>query len=500
MNDNSKVLHDHASLHGDGEVEPEKIDTRSVIQSIDMSPEEVIIGGAGSCFTVTGLKVSTTRDALTIFEACRQNILPRVVRRLNECEKQQIKAGTIVVFDEKEAKMKRWTDGRLWTPSRIMNNFLVYRELDRKVPPNHEGLAEITKWVNSPRTAAGAFPAGAHSSNKGLFFTKPHGLLKSTISLAVPDNEEEFLGQSELRLPRTHQQHLISYFLPETTVQLPGPEDMEELQGLRLPIPILRIQRFRRPLKLDMLENGSYHIYDTDEEEEIEVTAVGESQLRTSRAPADLAGSVASTSAASAATGVVANTSAFDFQQDMMPGSSLPSTMLFDGSATNAYYDLGINHEQPSLPPLPQHNSFMGSNPIHYQLGPPPAFGAPMVFPPSPLELQPPENVGMQPYRNDHHDNGDVSLFAPGALSTRPSNDLGEDMQPIAAAAALAEQQQQQQHYIAHPSLHLFGYADTQLAQLGTTQCQPAELQNPLDMQPSTNVEKPNSDERVSEV
>ncbi|PIA18517.1 hypothetical protein COEREDRAFT_19558, partial [Coemansia reversa NRRL 1564] len=76
--------------------------------------------------------IATTRDALTIFEACRQNILPRVVRRLNECEKQQIQAGTIVVFDEKEAKMKRWTDGRLWTPSRIMNNFLVYRELDRK--------------------------------------------------------------------------------------------------------------------------------------------------------------------------------------------------------------------------------------------------------------------------------------------------------------------------------------------------------------------------------
>ncbi|KAI8321529.1 hypothetical protein GQ54DRAFT_261608, partial [Martensiomyces pterosporus] len=78
------------------------------------------------------MKVYSTRDALTIFEACRQGILPRVVRRLTDREKQQIDDGTIIVFDEKEAKMKRWTDGRLWTPSRILDNFLVYRELERK--------------------------------------------------------------------------------------------------------------------------------------------------------------------------------------------------------------------------------------------------------------------------------------------------------------------------------------------------------------------------------
>ncbi|KAJ2079993.1 Global transcription regulator sge1 [Coemansia sp. RSA 988] len=464
------------------------------MQTIDMSPEDVIIGGPGSCFTVTGLKITSTRDALTIFEACRQNILPRVVRRLNECEKQQIKAGTIVVFDEKEAKMKRWTDGRLWTPSRIMNNFLVYRELDRKVPPNHEGLAEITKWVNSPKTAAGALPVGAHSSNKGLFFHKVHGLLKSTISLTVPDNEDEFLGQAELRLPRSHQQHLISYFLPETAVQFPSPEEMEELQGLRLPIRILRIQRFRRPLKLEMLENGSYHIYDTDEEDDVDVaTTTGESHLRTSGPAVDSIDNVASTSTSSV-TGVVAGTS-FDIQKDLLPGQSLPNNLLFDGATANPYNDLGVTHEQPSLLPLPQPNTFMGSNPIHYQLGPPPGFGAPLVFQPSPLELQAPDNVGMQPYHNDHYIDDDGNVFASGTLSSRPSNDLCESMHHI-DSVAFAEQH----NYIAHPPLHLFEYADSQLAQLGTTQCQPVELQNPLNMQPAADVDKSNSDECASKL
>ncbi|KAJ2836641.1 Global transcription regulator sge1, partial [Coemansia erecta] len=118
------------------------INPQEVISPVNTPPTEVVIGGPGACFTVTGLRIQNTRDALTVFEACRQGLLPRVIRRLNDDEKQQIDDGTVVVFDEKEAKMKRWTDGRLWTPSRILGNFLVYRELEKKIQPNQEGAAE----------------------------------------------------------------------------------------------------------------------------------------------------------------------------------------------------------------------------------------------------------------------------------------------------------------------------------------------------------------------
>ncbi|KAJ2656437.1 Global transcription regulator sge1 [Coemansia sp. RSA 1199] len=237
------------------------MDTEPVLHNLDMSPEDVVIGGPSSCVTVTGLKVMTTRDALTIFEACRQGILPRVVRRLTDAEKQQIREGTVVVFDEKQAKMKRWTDGRIWTPSRILGNFLVYRELDRKVPPNHEGVAEISRLSSHNALHE------VHSSNKGLFFCKPHGLIKRTISLAVPDCEQEFLSQREWRPPRVHQQHLVAYFRAETATLLPTPDDMEELRGLRLPLPVLRIQRFRRPVKIEMFEDCFYDVYDTEDDE-----------------------------------------------------------------------------------------------------------------------------------------------------------------------------------------------------------------------------------------
>lgn len=49
-----------------------------------------------------------------------------VNRRLKEDERKlMIKSGTIFIWDEKVAGMKRWTDGLLWSPSRILQNFLV---------------------------------------------------------------------------------------------------------------------------------------------------------------------------------------------------------------------------------------------------------------------------------------------------------------------------------------------------------------------------------------
>ncbi|KAJ2523477.1 Global transcription regulator sge1 [Coemansia sp. RSA 2049] len=266
------------------------IDPATVLSGLDMAPNEVVIGGPESCFTVTGLKVESTRDALIIFEACRQGILPRITRRLNDAEKQQIGDGTVIVFDEKEAGMKRWTDGKLWTPSRILGNFLTYRELEKKLPPNQQGVAEIARWtdqtggeaetmtsgkgeLNIPISYEGgargdpAVPDSAYGTNKGVYFIKINGLIKRTISLSVPDNEDEFLARNEWRPLKVHHQHLVVYFRAETAAQLPRPEDMEELESLRLPLKILQIQKFRRPMRIEMFDDGTYDFHDSEETE-----------------------------------------------------------------------------------------------------------------------------------------------------------------------------------------------------------------------------------------
>ncbi len=70
--------------------------------------------------------IETTGDALLILEAARRGLIPRVTRRLVDSERKMITSGSVFVFDEDESGIKRWTDGFVWSPSRILGNFLVY--------------------------------------------------------------------------------------------------------------------------------------------------------------------------------------------------------------------------------------------------------------------------------------------------------------------------------------------------------------------------------------
>ncbi|KAF2102067.1 hypothetical protein NA57DRAFT_10078, partial [Rhizodiscina lignyota] len=76
--------------------------------------------------------VRTPQDAIILFEACRLGVLPRVQRRLSEKERQQIRSGSVFVWDEREAGMRRWTDGKSWSASRVSGSFLTYREMEGK--------------------------------------------------------------------------------------------------------------------------------------------------------------------------------------------------------------------------------------------------------------------------------------------------------------------------------------------------------------------------------
>ncbi|PQK11929.1 hypothetical protein BB8028_0003g05490 [Beauveria bassiana] len=76
--------------------------------------------------------VRTPADAIKLFEACRLGILPRVQRRLSEKERQSIRSGSVFVWDEREAGMRRWTDGKSWSASRVSGSFLTYREMEGK--------------------------------------------------------------------------------------------------------------------------------------------------------------------------------------------------------------------------------------------------------------------------------------------------------------------------------------------------------------------------------
>jgi hypothetical protein len=83
---------------------------------------------------ITGF-VKTINDAETLIEACRQGDLHFIHRRPRPSE--QPHSGCVFVFEEKASGIRRWTDGRRWTASRILGDFVIYGEMEagRKESP-----------------------------------------------------------------------------------------------------------------------------------------------------------------------------------------------------------------------------------------------------------------------------------------------------------------------------------------------------------------------------
>ncbi|CBQ73073.1 related to cAMP-independent regulatory protein pac2 [Sporisorium reilianum SRZ2] len=90
--------------------------------------------------------IKTTKDAILLLAACdlvddagAPGVPPprRVNRRLLDSERAElICSGSIFVWDEKEAGMRRWTDGKCWSASRVSGCFLTYRELEARKKPS----------------------------------------------------------------------------------------------------------------------------------------------------------------------------------------------------------------------------------------------------------------------------------------------------------------------------------------------------------------------------
>lgn len=111
--------------------------------------------------------VGTIHDALLLFQATINGLLMPVSRRPHDRERAGIiKSGAVFIFSEQGAGIKRWTDGISWSPSRILGNFLVYRQLEKPFGPGEKKrAAKKTKIEDASPTLPS--PGGARGGNGG---------------------------------------------------------------------------------------------------------------------------------------------------------------------------------------------------------------------------------------------------------------------------------------------------------------------------------------------
>ncbi|KAF8151016.1 Gti1/Pac2 family-domain-containing protein [Crassisporium funariophilum] len=229
--------------------------------------------------------VETTVNALRLIHAARQGVIPRITRRLNDSERRtMIKSGAVFVFSVEESGIKRWTgkslatycaenlelysnavltmvvDGLLWSPSRIVSNFLVYREINertssrgnhKKPYPHDDSPTRALARKSSPDQQLPMGFKGLGGSDQGTF--KVGGLIKKTITVTIEGSDL----------------HLISYYTSEDirSGKLKRPSSRPDIMSLYMPPHIFRLTNFRAPPKVEMGPDGKPKLVEAEDQE-----------------------------------------------------------------------------------------------------------------------------------------------------------------------------------------------------------------------------------------
>jgi len=233
--------------------------------------------------------VQDTKDALILFEAAIGGSLQRVVRRPHDRERTNlIKSGSVFIYEESASGIKRWTDGVPWSPSRILGNFLIYRELEKPFPPGEKKRAtKKSKRDHRPSDPYPVRPATLetvsstedtttqHQTRNGSPSSADQQTLSPTVAaerdaerLLVGSLTDSYQFKSEGLVKKTMSvkindipYHLVSYYTPRDVLdkRLVRPIESAPLSNLVIRPELLHKQNFRAPVDEQMDEGlGAY--------------------------------------------------------------------------------------------------------------------------------------------------------------------------------------------------------------------------------------------------
>ncbi|KAF7322512.1 cAMP-independent regulatory protein pac2 [Mycena chlorophos] len=179
------------------------------------------------------LHLRNAHDAHVVFEAVRQGFLRPIARRLDEREKATlIRSGAVFVWEESESAsgLKRWTDGRLWSQSRMREPYLFYDEKlggDPEPLPSPQPSFKTFRFVNGPSRGTAPSSAVSHQERS---VSMHHGLVKQAYSVWVLPRPNA--------LPRKW--HIIAYFLHEDLPLIPTVDQDPCLRSIIVPAGLYR--------------------------------------------------------------------------------------------------------------------------------------------------------------------------------------------------------------------------------------------------------------------
>lgn len=177
---------------------------------------------------------------------------------------QLTRSGCVYIYEEHSSGIKCWTDGIPWSPSRILNNFLVYRELHAPFSPG-----EKTRATKKPKKANGSTvksESTSESSINGIF--THHAAAQATGGSTGSDLERQVYGslidsyefkegglmKKTISINYRGAPHrLVSYYTADDVIngRLQQPMHDPTLNRLVPRVELLASQNFRCPIEID---------------------------------------------------------------------------------------------------------------------------------------------------------------------------------------------------------------------------------------------------------
>ncbi|KAK3322338.1 Gti1/Pac2 family-domain-containing protein, partial [Apodospora peruviana] len=211
----------------------------------------------------TGGIILNSFDALIILMGTKTGQLIATTRRPGDPEKENlIVSGNIFCYEHSSSGIKRWTDSKNWSPSRVHENFLLYRELNKPYPAGEKKRARKKDARNAPRqgglpretaAAVAAVTAATGQSNDG---TNNHDPLRPYIGSLVDSYDFKQKGGLVKRtIPLVYDgvpHHVVSYYSIEDALK-PGTltQPSQDVTLARLCFPdnkLINEQKFKFPI------------------------------------------------------------------------------------------------------------------------------------------------------------------------------------------------------------------------------------------------------------
>ncbi|CAG8767565.1 9102_t:CDS:2, partial [Acaulospora colombiana] len=190
-------------------------------------------------------------------EAVRLGILKPVLRRLNDAERSMyVRSGSVFVWEESDddAGIKRWTDGCMWSQSRMREPFLFYEE---KLQEDRSGIASKKSSSSmSPLTplspgsrALSSYPNPPHSPSTH-HSSVPQAFSHATISEGgtpgsglVKQAYSAYVTQPGTSIRKKF--HLTAYFTYADLPNLPTLDSEPSLSNIVIPQSVYRSGKSR---------------------------------------------------------------------------------------------------------------------------------------------------------------------------------------------------------------------------------------------------------------